>query len=104
MTTSLKKMKTGLGSEPVFKIEVEYCEIDDKLDCAVNYRDVYNNVTNISINNGNIFFIYKTKTKFNNSIFDQSVIIGEGTLDGSDLHTNIELQEIDNINIENMGY
>lgn len=102
MTTSLKEMKTGLGSEPVYKITVEYYETDDN--GTYNYKDVYGNVTNISINNGNVFFNYKTKSTFNNSIFNQSIICGEGTLDRSDLHINIELQEIDNINIENMGY
>ena len=102
MTTSLKEMKTGLGSEPVYEITVEYYETDDY--GVHNYKDVYNYVTNISINNGNVFFNYKTRTKFNNSILDQNLISGEGTINGSDLYTNIELQEIDNINIENMGY
>lgn len=102
MTTSLKKMKTRLGSEPVYEITVEYYKTDDY--SVHNYKDVYNYVTNISINNGNVFFNYKTKTIFNNSILDQSIIISEGKLNGSDLHTNIELQEIDNINIENMRY
>ena len=91
-----------MGSEPVYEITVEYYKTDDY--GVHNYKDVYNHVTNISINNGNVFFNYKTKTKFNNSILDQSIIISEGTIKGSDLHTNIELQEIDNINIENMGY
>lgn len=102
MTTSLKKMKTGLGSEPVYEITVEYYKTD--INDTRNYKDVYNYVTNISINNGNVFFNYKTKTIFNNSILDQSVVFEERTFSKSDLHTNIELQEIDNINIENMGY
>lgn len=102
MTTSLNEMKTGLGSEPVYEITVEYYKTDDY--SVYNYKDVYNYVTNISINNGNVFFNYKTKTIFNNSILDKSIIISEGKLGGSDLHTNIELQEIDNINIENMGH
>lgn len=102
MTTSLKKMKTGLGSEPVYEITVEYYKTDDY--GVYNYKDVYKYVTNISISNGNVFFNYKTKSIFNNSIIDQNLISGEGTINGSDLHTNIELQEIDNINIENMGY
>lgn len=102
MTTLLKEMKTELGSEPVYEITVEYYEIDT--DGVHNYRDVYGYVTNISVNNGNVFFNYKTKSIFNNSIIDQSIIISEGKLNGSDLHTNIKLQEIDNINIENIGY
>ena len=102
MTTSLKEMKTGLGSEPVYEITVEYCEIDT--DGVHNYMNVYGYVTNISINNGNVFFNYKTKSIFNNSIIDHNLIFGEGTINGSDLYTNIELQEIDNIIIENMGY
>lgn len=102
MTTSLKEMKTGLGSEPVYKITVEYYEIDTN--GVHNYRDIYGYVTNISINNGNVFFNYKTKSIFNNSIIDQNLIFSEGTINRSDLHTNIELQEIDNINIENVGY
>lgn len=102
MTTSLKEMKTGLGNEPVYEITVEYYETDDY--GVHNYKDVYNYVTNISINNGNVFFNYKTKTIFNNSILDQSFIYEERAFGGSDLHINIELQEIDNINIESMGY
>lgn len=102
MTTLSKEPKSSLGSEPVYEITVEYYKTDDY--SVHNYKDVYNYVTNISINNGNVFFNYKTRTKFNNSILDQSIVISEGTIKGSYLHTNIELQEIDNINIENMGY
>lgn len=102
MTTSLKEMKTGLGSEPVYKITVKYYKTDT--DGVHNYRDVYGYVTNISVNNENVFFNYKTKSIFNNSIIDHNLIFGEGTINGSDLYTNIELQEIDNIIIENMGY
>ena len=62
MTTSLKKMKTGLGSEPVYEITVEYYKTDT--DGVHNYRDVYGYVTNISVNNENVFFNYKTKSIF----------------------------------------
>ena len=102
MTTSLKKMKTGLGSDPVYEITVEHYKTNT--DGVHNYRDVYGYVTNISINNGNVFFNYKTKSIFNNSTIDPNLIFGEGTINGSDLHTSIELQEIDSINIENTGY
>ena len=57
MTTSLKKMKTGLGSEPVYEITVEYYKTDT--DGVHNYRDVYGYVTNISVNNGNVFSTIK---------------------------------------------